>query len=725
MKITPLLLFIFLLFETNQFSFGQLSAGDIAFVGFNSDDPDAFTFIALADISAGTEIYFTDNGWTALGEFRTGEGILKWTCPVGGLSAGDIINTTKDGTWIVSSGTVSAEGGSFSLSASGDQILAYQVNDPDTTFIAALHYARSTWNDDATSSNESAIPTGLTNFTNAMSFSHKDNGIFVGSLGGSHSELLLKINNPDNWYKEDNYRFSILSSDFPCNVFDHSVNNDWGTSGNWFTDTVPNGNFCVYIPTSTTPEIDITTEANCNKLTIESGGVLTIKSGSTNTGSLICNSVSGTGTANVERYIPSNNWHIISSPVSNQQLGSFVSSAGNSINEYTTDDYDLAPYNELTDGWTPYTAPGNPSTMEVAKGYVMHRTSTGVVTFSGTLNTGEPSIAITRSNFGWNAVGNPYSSTITGTGTGGFLTENSDQLDGSYTALYIWDEGENSGNGDYITYTNATTENIALGQGFIVKSKIDGGTVNFTSAMQVHSTGTTFKSAELLWPAIKLSVATANMINKTTVTFNNEMTNGLDPAYDAGKLKGNPDLSLYTKLLEGNDIDFAVQALSDNNFELYRIPVGLDCTTGGEITFTAETVNLPVGVQAILEDTETKSFTRLDLPSAKYTTTVNAGNKGTGRFYLLTSETMITESNDIQKRVFSVFTRNMTIIINGSTSPQTRFVLYSIDGKLWYNNKAENLNQNFINTTGFPAGVYFLRIINPGNIQSEKLILTQ
>jgi len=56
-----------------------LSAGDIAIIGMNADNPDEFTFVALVDIAAGEEIRFTDNGWlssTTPESFRAGEGYL-------------------------------------------------------------------------------------------------------------------------------------------------------------------------------------------------------------------------------------------------------------------------------------------------------------------------------------------------------------------------------------------------------------------------------------------------------------------------------------------------------------------------------------------------------------------------------------------------------------------------------------------------------------------------
>jgi hypothetical protein len=68
-----------------------LSAGDIAIVGYNSDDPDSFDFVFLRDVEAGTTINFTDNGWQAAGGFRQGEGTTTFTAPTA-IAAGTVIS---------------------------------------------------------------------------------------------------------------------------------------------------------------------------------------------------------------------------------------------------------------------------------------------------------------------------------------------------------------------------------------------------------------------------------------------------------------------------------------------------------------------------------------------------------------------------------------------------------------------------------------------------------
>ncbi|MBT6767228.1 MAG: T9SS type A sorting domain-containing protein, partial [Prolixibacteraceae bacterium] len=632
----------------------------------------------------------------------------------GGLAKGSLVIVEDNSPWNASYGAVTD--GNIQLSQDGDQILAYQGESSAPTFIATITFDDPSWQtSDPITTNETFLPSGLTDLINAVAIPEMDNGVYGGPSSGTSDFLRSAINNPANWQTSNTLSLTWPSSDFTVgNTI--IIGNDNATVD--FADTITLENLQLNL-------LEILTINNDGNLIINgtflNEGTIYVRSDALNTGSLICNSVSGSGTANVERYITSNNWHIISSAVSNQQLGAFASLGGNAINEYANDDYDLAPYNELTDSWSPYTASGNTNIMGVAKGYVLKRTVAGLVTFSGTLNSGEPGISISRNNYGWNAVGNPYPSTIIGTGTDGFLNANSSNLDPAYAGLYIWDYSSN----DYLVYTNAAAENIDLGQGFIVKSKTDGATVNYTPSMQVYSNGTSFKSEERPWPTLKLLVANGDMINETTVSFNNQMSNGLDFSYDAGKLKGNRNFALYTRLIDDIGIDFAMQALPDIYSDSLRIPVGLDFASGGEVIFSAETINLPLGVQVVLEDFKTKSFVRLDLEGTNYVTNVDAGTKGAGRFFLLTNMLETTESSVIPKKSFFVFTRNKAIIINGLANHQTRFALYGVDGKLWYKNKAENLNRNLIDGTKFPAGVYFLRIIHQGKIQLEKLLLVQ
>ncbi|MDJ0516928.1 MAG: DUF4347 domain-containing protein [Trichodesmium sp. MO_231.B1] len=180
--------------NNNQEENTTLNPGDIAFVQYNADGTDNFKFVALVDIPASEEIKFTDKGW--LGDnsgFRTSEGIVTWTAPAGGISAGTVVEIND--TPSASVGTVS--GSSLNFAATGDQIIAYQgTNTP----IAALNNeGAATWQADATSTSTSALPQGLVNGTNAVAINEIDNAIYTGITTGDKATLLAAINNSANW----------------------------------------------------------------------------------------------------------------------------------------------------------------------------------------------------------------------------------------------------------------------------------------------------------------------------------------------------------------------------------------------------------------------------------------------------------------------------------------------------------------------------------------------
>lgn len=176
-----------------------LSAGDIAIIGFNFDDPDEMAFVLLVDVGVGTQINFTDNGWLASNAFRTGEGTFTWTAATN-LSAGTII-------YPVISGVV--------FSTSGDQILAYQGSSSNPTLLYALNSeGAGVWQADATSSNTSALPLELVNGTSAIALNEVDNAVYSGITIGSQAQLLAEIGNPVNWTVNDTTRLTMPAGSF-------------------------------------------------------------------------------------------------------------------------------------------------------------------------------------------------------------------------------------------------------------------------------------------------------------------------------------------------------------------------------------------------------------------------------------------------------------------------------------------------------------------------------
>lgn len=105
-----------------------LQTGDIAFTAFNADR-DAIAFVALDTIPAGEVIYFSDNEWNgsaigAGGAFNTGEGLVTWTSPVGGVAPGTVV--VIDSYDAAPSASVGSATGGSGLSSSAESVYAYQ-----------------------------------------------------------------------------------------------------------------------------------------------------------------------------------------------------------------------------------------------------------------------------------------------------------------------------------------------------------------------------------------------------------------------------------------------------------------------------------------------------------------------------------------------------------------------------------------------------------------------
>jgi hypothetical protein len=232
-KLLTLLVVLPMLFLTSAV-FSQvttLTAGDIAVIHVRSDSPDRFAFITFVDINEGTGIYFTDCGTTAGGSFTTpcNEGTQKYTVPVGGLSAGDIIQfETGLSNPNFATYTDSRIGGSLNLSGNGDQITVFQdatnaaggtSAGNNATFIFIAHNSSTVFTGNPTDTNQSSLPVGLSDVTmprTALALGNSsaaedeiDNVIYSGTYDFSgfatEAEALTAAKNeltdPANYYK--------------------------------------------------------------------------------------------------------------------------------------------------------------------------------------------------------------------------------------------------------------------------------------------------------------------------------------------------------------------------------------------------------------------------------------------------------------------------------------------------------------------------------------------
>jgi hypothetical protein len=531
-------------------------------------------------------------------------------------------------------------------------------------------------------------------------------------------------------YSTNEYTATLnMNSSGTAGLWTGATNNDWHTTTNWSDGSIPTSATDVTIPAGKTAEIAPGTSASCNNISIDATGSLTIQSSSaTNAGSLI---VAGTATGNLtfQSYLSeTGKWHVVAAPVASQNIWSFATLAGNSI-AANAGKRAVTEYNEGTNTWdTNYPTSDTEGSFGAGSGYTVLRSAAGLVAYTGTLNTSDVSKPLTRTLYGWNALGNPYTSAINATvsahATNNLITANTGNFDPSFAALYLWDAATNT----YVTINNTGTGSlvqnyIQAGQGFFVRAKDNTG-LNFsiTEAMQTHQTSIPLKSGETAWPTIQLAVRAKAKQSSTVVAFNNQMTNGLDITYDAGMFKADKNFALYSRLVDDNGVDFAIQALPENYNKLV-VPLGIDVPADTEITFTAETMNLPADAAVYLEDRAAKTITQLDLTGAGYTVTITDKTKGTGNFFLHTSSAT-TAVNELENNL-KVYTRDRAIYISGNLETTDVVAVYSIVGKLHYKKTAEKTGLLRIDSSKMPAGIYLVNISRNNTNSTQKVIISE
>lgn len=200
-----------------------LSAGDIAFVSYQAQDPDSFQFVLLKAVTAGTIIVFTDNGYrTTDGLYNVTEGALRWTAAAD-YAAGTIISgsfsvsgstfTPSSSEWTLQSdgNPATPAANNFALSTGGDSLIAVVNWTPNAsgasgTAIAALRTSGSFEDPYTTGANLSGLPAGLTVGVNAIAVGTGANSSLRYNPSATNSvevgtvdQLRASINNAANW----------------------------------------------------------------------------------------------------------------------------------------------------------------------------------------------------------------------------------------------------------------------------------------------------------------------------------------------------------------------------------------------------------------------------------------------------------------------------------------------------------------------------------------------
>ena len=290
-----------------------------------------------------------------------------------------------------------------------------------------------------------------------------------------------------------------------------------------------------------------------------------------------------------------------SSPVSNQNLRNF--SDATLLKRFYKYDEPKNSFISLfeNDPLYPNSTIDNPLTynFEIGKGYhirVSANQSTTIPSvfqgkFIGQLNNGNISIPLTKSNQGYNLVGNPYPSSI----NADVLLNNNVNIQ----ALYFWTHESpltTSGyaNNNYASYTKAggvsasaggvvSNSIISKGQGFFVETSINS-ILQFDNSLRKTSNNPVImykgESSKKIWVDLYEGTESKNQI---LIAYLANATNKFDDQIDAELNKIYNGSSIYTLIKDSNK-SYVIQGRDLSTFDVDVIDLGFEAKSKGIFT---------------------------------------------------------------------------------------------------------------------------------------------
>ncbi len=523
------------------------------------------------------------------------------------------------------------------------------------------------------------------------------------------------------YYGRENYA-SSKSQDFiiesivfsnsatPTNIF-IGTDNDWSNTANWSQGSVPSPTTNIII--SQNKGVDVT------NLVVDPAASFVIESG----GSL---KVSGTASGNVTYnrtvdFVDGDlkGWFLMGAPVASQDYDdSFVTANDIAVKGSNRG---ISTYNTTTDNWV-YHQGATSGTFAAGTGYSVKRgSSSGTVSFTGTVNVDDAGVSVPLSNTGsrFNLLGNPYTAYLS---SATFL----DNEVGISDSKTMWVYNKNLGtNGQYEPKTVLQNFIIAPGQGFFVQANaVTPGSFNFSEANQSHNGTDTFQKTANVQGEITLSMTDGTINNYGKVYYVNKATKSLDIGYEGELFSGQTnDFAIYTHLVSNNvGKKYQVQSLPNSDYENMIVPVGIKAAAGKEITISATSLNLPENIKVYLEDRAMNVVT--DLNSADYKVTLNSALDGVGRFFLRTSASSVLSTDTNTLSGISIYkTNNATLKIVGLQQGTSNVKLFNILGKQILNNSFEATGAKEISLPKLATGVYIVQLETAAGKLNKKIIL--
>ena len=524
--------------------------------------------------------------------------------------------------------------------------------------------------------------------------------------------------------------------------WDGSTDTSWIDADNWsngipgVTDNVNlGGGYTIVIPAGTTVEI--------NTIILASTAILSLESTSITYAVIIAENVYSSGLINYERHVNNETDggargnDLIAAPLSGQQFADFAT-ANSNIAVITGDTMLFGPYDNDNPSYETWDDT-NITELAAGVGYRSGSSDNSPFTFTGTVNTGTVTVAITSPAGGsrWNLIGNPYPSYLKiDDGADGFLNNstNAGLLDDSTVAIYGYNATDSGGIWTIYNLANSDANTLlAPGQGFFVASKtVLGGDIEFTPAMRSSGTSDDVISGRTSTRSsdnynLKLQLVSGSKMYKTDFYFNDNSSLGLDPGYDAAVYgSGAPSFAVYSHLVQDNTgIDMGIQSLSIQDLENVTIPLGINSASGEQFTLSIDSSTLEAGTYVYLKDHVANELTLLNDTDFSFTPSEDLATPG--QFSVVFSASQVLAIDNIRAQngleIYTSFSEKV-LYINGLLNDATNVEIFDIQGrKMLSRTLNQNNSSNRIELSHLKTGLYIVKVSSNSINQTKKVIV--
>ena len=498
------------------------------------------------------------------------------------------------------------------------------------------------------------------------------------------------------------------------------------------------------VSVAATGTLNVDASKTYNSITVAPGGKLTLADGNTLTAPItLQSSSSGTGTyvdsntgtglpaitASVEQYLPQGrNWYV-GIPVSETNLPySTLTAAGASS---------VSHWSEATGAWID----GYTGTLTAGKGYIAvspSGTNTNNISFSGTLNTGNVPVNVTRTvgktKEGFNLIANPYPSYLNPCA----LITASGKLETTIwyrtkASSYIF-ETVNTASGEG---TGGVTGYIPPMQAFWVRvlpntdPLVDNSaTLTFTNAMRYHANPTGVTTTVMKAPSVvqnkmlRLQITNGLNTDETLLYTNENASTNLD-IYDSKKFSNDNAAIPEIYTLAGNE-QLVINGMNTLPLDT-EIPLGFMTKTAGTFSLKAsEITNFDPTIQVILKDKQNISQPEQELTVGNaYTFSSDVVNTSS-RFSIIFKSTDVNaglNTNEMKQIVISKNANNqITVNCTGNLTNESFVTVYNAIGQKLVVKQLKS-NRSVVSVPTNATGVFVVTVNNAGEKITRKVIL--